>query len=168
MEVKEFVQRQLAAMRRQCDAALQDMTDEQFNWMPPGTVNPIRTTLVHMIAAEDSFVQRVILDKPTVWDSGNWSEQIGLPFPPGRGRWDEVRDTTLASAPVLAYAQAVRVATDAYVAELTASELDRAIQFMGATRSVADALTILVTHTVGHAGEISAVRGMQGVKGLPF
>jgi len=26
----------------------------------------------------------------------------------------------------------------------------------------------LVVHSAGHAGEIAAVKGMQGIKGLPF
>jgi hypothetical protein len=74
----------------------------------------------------------------------------------------------LALAPVLAYAEAVRLATDAYLASLTDDELDRRVSFFGSESSVAGVLVRFVAHTAGHAGEIAAVKGMQGLQGLPF
>jgi hypothetical protein len=169
MEVKEFVQRQIAAAHRLTDGVVQDTTDEQLNWMPPGTANPIATTLVHLIVSEDSFVQRVLQGKPLLWEAGGWGQQIGLSAPPGRQHgWDEIKSARLSLAPILGYQAAVRAAIDAYLAGLTPDELDREVEAIGAKRPVADVLALLVTHVAGHAGDIAAIKGVQGVKGLPF
>ena len=122
-----------------------------------------------MVSAEDLFIQMLIQGKPWVWEVEGWAEKVGVTALPGGGRgWDEVRSKHLAVAPAMAYEQALRVATDAYLATLTAEELDRPINLFGAQRPVAAALTMLSVHTLGHAGEIAALKGVQGVKGLPF
>jgi hypothetical protein len=71
-------------------------------------------------------------------------------------------------APVLAYAEAVCEATNGYLARLTDDELDRRVSFFGRESSVGDVLARFVAHTASHAGEIAAVKGMQGLQGLPF
>lgn len=73
-----------------------------------------------------------------------------------------------AVAPVLEYAAAVHSATHDYLARLTEDELDRRVDFFGRENSVADVLTGFVSHTACHAGEIAAVKGAQGLQGLPF
>jgi hypothetical protein len=169
MDVREYIQRQIAGARRVCDAAMEGTTDEQFNWTPPGTVNPIRASFVHLTASEDMFIQQICQGKPRIWETQNWGEKVGLTQLPGRGgNWDEAKQKTLALGPVRAYQAAVRAATDAYLAELTPQELDRVVDFAGTPRSLGEVLVILAVHLSFHAGEIAAVKGAQGVKGLPF
>ena len=169
VEAKDVLNQQIAFMRLLYNAAIGDMTDEQFNWTPPGMANSIRASLVHLLNAEDFFVQRVIQGKLRIWEREGWGEKIGLSEPPGRGRnWEEVTEKPLALATVLGYAQAVYAGTDEYMAGLTNEELDRQVRFFGSQHPVADVLATLVTHSTGHLGEISAAKGMQGVKGLPF
>ena len=69
---------------------------------------------------------------------------------------------------MLAYEQAIRVATDTYLADLTAEELERQVTLGGNVLPVAEVLMTLVVHIASHAGEIAAVKGMQGIKGLPL
>jgi uncharacterized damage-inducible protein DinB len=170
MDVMDYVRRQMADVRRLYDAALQGTTDEQFNWNPPGTANAIRVTLVHLLATEDRLIQQAIQGKPRVWDSGAWGARIGLTATPGGpgGSWDEIKSTSLPLAPVLAYGEAVHAAVDQYLATLTPPELDREVQLRGRTGSVADALNLLAAHSLTHTGDIAAVKGIQGVSGLPF
>ena len=33
---------------------------------------------------------------------------------------------------------------------------------------MADALTLVVAHGIHHAGEVAALKGVQGAKGMPF
>ena len=169
MQAHEYIQRQVQSMRRLTDAALQGLTDEQVNWVPPGQANPVRAALLHLVAAEDRYFQTILRGQPMLWEAGGWSERVGLPYPPSAGRgWDEVKTTPVTLASVQAYAQAVRAATESYLAALTDEELDRTVQFFGGDRPAADVIATFVAHTVGHAGEIAALRGVQGVKGLPF
>jgi uncharacterized damage-inducible protein DinB len=169
MDALEIIRRQIAGARRLTDAVMQDTTEAQFNWLPPGMANSMKAALLHALASEDRYIQVLIQGKPRLWETGGWSAKIGLAVPPGRdGGWEEIKAATVTIAPVLAYAAAVRAATDAYVATLTAGELERAVQWMDQTRQVADLLVMQANHIASHAGEMAAIKGMQGVKGLPF
>jgi uncharacterized damage-inducible protein DinB len=89
--------------------------------------------------------------------------------PGGRGGWEELKGQAVALAPIQAYAAAVQAETDAYLASLTDEELRREMPWpFGGTRTVADFLALLVVHTVFHAGEVSALKGVQGVRGIAF
>jgi uncharacterized damage-inducible protein DinB len=169
MDVKTYIQQQMANVRQQVDAVVRDITDEQFTWSPPGTINPISVILVHMLAGEDYFIQTILQGKSRCWEEQEWGRKIGLRTPPEPGRsWDEFKTVNLSVAPMLAYEQVIRGATDDYLADLTAKELDRKVNFVGNVVPVADVLMTLVVHLASHAGEIAAVKGMQGIKGLPF
>lgn len=169
MDAPEYVRMQMSTMRRLCDGALQGLTDEQFNWIPPGSANSIKASLIHLIAGEDMHVQQVLQGKPPLWESEGWGERIGLTTRPGRDQgWAEIKEKTLALAPVLEYVQAVRTATDEYLERLTPQELERPVEFFIPNARVATVLSMLVAHEAAHSGEIAALRGVQGVKGLPF
>ena len=169
MNATQYVHQQVAEARGLNDAAMAGVTDEQFNWLPPGTMNPIKSTLLHAVGGEDLFFQAIIQGRPPLWATGGWADRIGLAQCPGGGQgWEEARNTVLALAPVQAYAAAVRDATHEYLARLTEDELDRQVSFFGTESSVADVLARFVTHAACHAGEIAAVKGMQGLQGLPF
>ncbi|HEX6817264.1 MAG TPA: DinB family protein [Ktedonobacterales bacterium] len=169
MDAPTYVRKQIATMRRFYQGTLKEMTDEQFNWIPPGTANSIKASLIHLLAGEDMNVQRVLQGKPLLWDAEGWNQKIGVEVRPGRDQgWDAIRETTIALAPVLEYAQAVHAATDEYLAELTPEELERKVDFFVPDARVADVLSILAVHVAAHSGEIAALRGIQGVKGLPM
>jgi uncharacterized damage-inducible protein DinB len=169
MDVKTYIQQQMDRVRGDTQAVLQGITDEQLNWPPPGTVSPISTILIHMLAAEDYFIQTLIGGQAPFWAVQQWGEKIGVPAPPAQGdNWDEFKTVKISLAPVLDYAQAIRPATDAYLAGLTAEELDRRVVFHGDKLPVAQVLMILVSHSACHTGEMAAIKGMQGIQGLPY
>ncbi len=85
MDVKEYYQRQIAAVRRVTDGVVDDLTDELLNWMPPGTANPISSTLAHLIGSEDRFIQTIIQGKPAIFESQNWAEKLGVSVVPRKG-----------------------------------------------------------------------------------
>jgi hypothetical protein len=67
------------------------------------------------------------------------------------------------------FAKAVYANTDAYLATLSDADLERKIQGPAGETTLGWFLTtILATHFPGHAGEIAALKGVQGMKGLPF
>jgi uncharacterized damage-inducible protein DinB len=168
MDIRTYIQKQMTRVWSQIDAAVNDTTDEQFNWPPPGTINPISAVFVHMLISEDYFINTVVQGKSPFWVEQGWDQKTGVQTPPEWGRsWDEFRTAKISVAPVLAYQQAVRVATDTYLADLTAEELERGVEFAGNELPVAEVLTLLVVHSASHAGEIAAVKGMQGLRGLP-
>jgi hypothetical protein len=169
MDAKTYIQQQIANAHHQIDAVMQGMTEEQLNWLPPGTINPISAILVHVLGGEDFFVQSIMQCKSQCWETQKWSEKVGIQTPPGPGHgWEDCKNTRLSVAPIMEYGQCLREATDTYLANLTEAELDRQVNFAGRMMPVAEVLMILVTHIACHAGEIAAIKGMQGIKGLPF
>jgi uncharacterized damage-inducible protein DinB len=169
MDARTFIQLQMDNVHGQVDIVMKDLTYDQFNWLPPGTISPISAILLHLLAGEDFFIQGIMQGKPGCWDEQGWLGKIGIQAPGGPvNNWEVFKTTRVAIAPVLAYGLAVRAATDAYLSALTADELDRQVNFVGRMLPVGEVLTILMNHITCHAGEISAVKGMQGLKGLPF
>jgi len=169
MDVKTYIKQQMANAHRQIDAFMKDTTDEQFNWPPPGTINPINAILIHVLASEDFFIQTILQGKSRCWETQGWGAKIGIQAPPGSGSsWEVFKTTRIPVAPVLAYGQAIQAATDAYLDRLTEEELDRQVTFASRVVPAAEMLEILVVHIASHAGEMAAVKGMQGIKGLPF
>jgi hypothetical protein len=159
----------LAFIRHQCDAITRDLTDAQFNWQPPGLTNPMSAILIHMVGAEDDFIQAVLCRQLPLWDANNWSRQIGVAaYPmPGHG-WKEFSTDRVRLAPVLAYEQSVRAATDSYLVTLTQDDLGSKARLFGEEKTIAQVLNIMVSHSAGHVGEMAAIKGMQGFTALPF
>ena len=169
MDTVVYIQKQFASAKRQFDGVMQDTTEEQINWAPQGTANAIGVTLVHMAGTLDNAFQNVLQGKPLLWESGGWGEKLGLSGLPGRVHgWEEIKSKHLALEPVLEYAVLVLKQADEYLAGLAAPELDRVVTVYGNERPAADLFIIQLSHLLGHTGEIAALKGMQGVKGLPF
>jgi len=169
METVEYIQKQFASAKRQYDGVMQDTTEEQINWAPQGTANSIGVTLVHMASTLDNAFQSVLQGKPRLWESEGWGEKLALSGPPGRVHgWDEIKSKPMALEPVLGYAASVFKQAEACLPTLTPTELDRLVTVYGNERPVADLVIMQVSHLLGHTGEIAALKGMQGVKGLPF
>jgi uncharacterized damage-inducible protein DinB len=169
MDIKTYIRKDMAYVHQYIDAVLDGITDEQFNWLPPGTINPISTIFLHLLAAEDYFIQSLIRGEPLYWVAQEWGQKIGVQAPPEQGHnWDEFKTSRVLVSPVLTYQQAIRAATDTYLDSFSEEELDRRVAFAGDEFSVAELLMRLIYHSACHGGEISAVKGMQGLKGLPY
>ena len=169
MNALEYIRIQITSARSLIDMTLENMTDELFNWAPSGTANTISATFVHFVNVEDNFINKILSDSESVWERGNWSEKTGIQKPPSIGEdWSEFKHRQVDLQPLLDYKEAVWAATDEYLATLTAEELERKITFAGRERTVAGILALAVTQALGHIGEIAALKGIQGAKGLPI
>lgn len=169
MEIKDFIQEELRFIRYQCDVLTQGLNDAQFNWKPPGTANPMSATLIHMLGAEDDFIQAVLCRQLPLWESQDWARQIGVAiYPmPGHG-WKEFSTESVRLAPVLAYQKAVRAATDAYIVACTPGEFDRRVRLFDEEKTVGQVLSTMTAHCAGHVGEMAVVKGTQGFMALPY
>ena len=169
MDVKTYILQEMVNMRSYVDIEIKDVTEEQFNLVPPGTISPISAILLHTLSSEDFFIQVVLQGKARIWDEQGWLGKVGILAPGGPGsNWEIFKTSKVAIDPVLAYGQAVHNATDAHLAGLTAEDLDRPVSFAGKMISTAEVLMKVIVHTASHAGEIAALKGLQGSKGLPF
>jgi hypothetical protein len=82
MDTIEFIRQKVAAVGRQTDEVMKDLTVEQFNWTPPGSANPLSAIFVHFLNSEDAFVQTLMQGKPKLWAEGGWAKiQAGRNLP---------------------------------------------------------------------------------------
>ena len=168
MNAIEYINRETAGIRCSTDRVMNDVTDELFNWAPPGTANTISATFVHFMNSEDGFIQKVLQGKPSVWETGGWAEKTGISKTPDIGEdWSEFKRRKVDIQPLQDYKLAVWAATDAYLSNLNEAELDRMVKFAGGERTVAEMLILSASQSHSHIGEIAALKGIQGAKGLP-
>jgi len=166
MNVIEYIKYQMADVCRSTDRVMNDLTDEMFNWVPPGTANTISATFVHYMYVEDHFVQMVLQSKPSVWESGKWADKTKISKVPDVGEdWSEFKHKKVNIKPLQEYKLAVVAATNAYLSKINEDDLDRKLDYAGKERTVAWMLIHSAAHSNVHIGEIAAVKGIQGAKG---
>lgn len=169
MNTVDYIRREFAAMHESIDSNLENVTEDLFNWPAPGTANTISATLLHFLDGEDFFINVVVQGKAKIWESGSWARKTGEPKAPSIGEdWSEYKHKHVALQPVLEYKAAIWAATDAYLAALTDADLDKKVSFAGQEASTAEMLQMAISHALGHNGEIAALKGVQGAKGLAF
>jgi hypothetical protein len=166
LELIEFLRAEAQEGQRMLDIALSGLDDTVANWQPPGTANSIGHLLAHVVSGQDQAINVVLGGGQSVFEAGNWSAQTGMPAD-RRGIWGQ--DWRLKVAGFLDYREAVRSSLNAYLESMNLSDLDRQVPWARGEQSAWWLVrTIFINHVLGHAGEISALKGIQGLKGLPF
>lgn len=153
------------------EAVVGDCDDATLHHTAEGAaIGSIAAIYLHTVFDEDVMIQGLLQGAPTLFQSGGWAGRLGAVInePVQTLEWARtVRLSDLEAA--REYARAVYAATDAYLARLSAADLDREVAVFGQQRPRGDVLTgILLWHAISHQGEMSALKGMQGKKGLPF
>jgi hypothetical protein len=140
------------------------MDDAQYNWKPGGTCNVAGKSHVHALTSIDFFINGIVAGRDLSWPKV--AQEHGLPANPLQV-WQH--EGNIPVSVINEYSKTVQQAALDYVGTLSDADLDREIetQFFG-KKTVAWLLQLAGNHAVGHAGDIAAVKGMQGLKGLPF
>lgn len=149
---------------------LDDLPTDMIEMAAPaeGNIAPVGAIIVHMLLGEDYFVQTMAKGGTPL--SAELLPRIGMPFP---------EDGTLqaSTAPYVArhlpefrqYAKDVFAATDEALASMSEEELSREIDgFTGRTTVINFLGELGLNHLIGHTSEIAALKGVRGLKGLPF
>jgi hypothetical protein len=135
------------------------------------TITSIGSIYAHAVLSEDAIVQGMLQGRPPIFQADGWEAKTGMALPamPPEIKPEWARNFKMNLTPFQEYAKAVYAATDAYLADVPDSDLDRKIQTPIGEQTVAWAIAVLLgTHLPGHAGEIAALIGVQGKRGLPF
>ena len=171
MNVQSAVQLQLNFWHPVLDGMVSECDSEVLGKDLPGaTVTSIGSVYAHIVLSEDSIISGMCQSKPTVYETGGWKGKLNVPFegsPALSPDW--AKGLKLDLAPFREYAKAVYGATDAYLAALPDAELERKVQTPIGEQTIGWVLVaLLATHLPQHSGEIAALKGVQGLKGLPF
>jgi hypothetical protein len=151
---------------------IEGMTDEQLAWQPPGKVVPAGGYYVHVLISEDAILNQVLQGRLPLMAT-DFQTTAGFSEPMSFGRpWDDWARRVKVDLPAArACAQAVYASSDAYLAGLSDEDLAEERDFSALNfgeQPVSALINQVVTNCAAHCGEISAVKGLQGLKGYPF
>jgi hypothetical protein len=150
-----------------------DLTQEQADWTPPGIANPIGATYWHAVSGADEVVCKWIRGQEPLHQKGGWQGKVltvSAPEPGPGGDYLAYMRAIRVDVPALhEYARAVAEAIQEWLASLAPEDLERELETPIGKLDVGQMLeTFVIWHINAHCGEISALKGCQGVKGYPF
>lgn len=150
-------------------AVVQDYSDESAAYAIPGGMVPTPLAiLAHALFSEDMMVAEVA-QEPLVLNSEGFGEKTGIRQPDPRMSPDW-HASAFSLDGLREYADAVFARTNSFLERATAADLDR--EFTSPIGQPTNAAAFLasfgVVHFSEHIGELSALKGAQGIKGLPF
>ncbi len=153
------------------EATLDDIPMEAIHFSPPGKALPIAAHFGHTVIGEDGLVSMFISGSPPLFAS-SWSGRTGFSaLPPERSPWDDWAHSLQVDLPAaLRYARAVYANTDRVLTKLSDNDIARPLDMtplMMGQQTVGFLLSLLIGNTYQHTGEISCVKGLQGLKGYP-
>jgi uncharacterized damage-inducible protein DinB len=170
MQTHAFIRSSIEAVNGMVDNAMQDLTDEIVNLHPGGTANTIAQILAHLVTGQDLLIHDKLLagGGTTLHDSG-WAAKTGIPLE--RPLIWQRRDAWRLNLPAFDdFRREVAASALRLLDSMDEAELDRQAAWVrGPERPVAMLWqAIFINHGLGHCGEISALKGLQGLKGLPI
>ncbi|MBP7119482.1 DinB family protein [Candidatus Woesebacteria bacterium] len=154
---------------------MEGVTNEVSAFNPTGTANPIAGTFAHLVFSEDFFTQGFLKKEKPLFET-EWKDKTGISelqpteWVTAYPAW--LKSVTVDMPQALEYTKAVFAATEAFVAGLVDADLEKSVDmsmFGMGEKKVGNFIGSMIT---GHAnnimGEISVLKGIQGLKGYPF
>ncbi len=167
MDVKTTLRQQMQALHGTLETAIGDCPAEAVGKKLPGsTINSIGAIYAHTVFSEDGIFNGLLRGGTPVYYAGGWAPKVGLDMP--KGGMDPDWTVTLDVDLFRQYAAAVYQATDEYLATASDDELDRIVDpgFAPPMPVRSLAANLMAWHIATHQGEISALKGVQGLNGL--
>lgn len=156
------------------DATMADVTDASAHFNDLSKALPVGAAYAHSVIGEDVVLSMMLAHKTPLSSD---TSKTGLSEPmPSQAEWDKheqwAKSVKVDLVKLKAFAQDVYKATDAYLAGLKDEDLEKEFDLssmgMGKQTVVFVINNFLLLHTANLTGEISAVKGVQGLKGYPF
>jgi hypothetical protein len=174
MDSVAFLREQILSTREFLEATMADVTTDQARWNAEGRALPIDAQYAHVVFSMDAGLHG-LLQGAAPLAAASWAGRTGFaslpPFGPGN-TWEQWAQGPFDLAALREYARAVYAATDEYLSELTPDDLARDLDLssMGlGMRTVGWMLTTgWLLNANMHCGEISCLKGLQGVRGYPM
>lgn len=139
--------------------------------LPGATITSVGSVYAHVVFSEDEILHGMLQGKPGLYRAQKWASRTGVEPPSTADFKAEWGRTVKMNLPAFReYAKALYGATDAYIAALSDADLERRVEtgFVGKQTVAFVVSNILGWHVAEHNGEIAALKGVQGLKGLPF
>ena len=166
---------QLKDAHQVADGTIDGVTDEVASFMPQGKANPISGLFAHVLMSEDFFIHGLLQKKEPLFAT-SWKNKTGASevqpteWETAYPKW--LKEVKVEMAQMKEYAKAVYKASEDYVDSLSDEDLERKVDmslFGMGERPLGSVLGgLIIGHSRDITGEISAIKGIQGLKGYPF
>jgi hypothetical protein len=135
-----------------------DLTQEQADWRPPGNANTIGSIYSHILTYVDYYVRNYLIEaKPQPVTVESRSAELWM------------QDVQVNLSELHAYAGQVRSTVKNWLSTVNPEDLERRELTTAGEINMAQALELfIIWHINAHCGEISALKGCQGLKGYPW
>lgn len=170
MNAQEAVRQQLGFWHGVGGQVLGDCGDALNKKVADAKIGSIASIYAHVVFSEDAIVNSMFQGKTPLYVEQGWEAKAGVKHPGSPMQTEDWAAGVKMDLPKFQeYAAAVFAQTDAYLAGLSDAEMQRKIQGpVGETTVGWMAVNIIATHYPSHIGEIAALKGVHGAKGLPF
>ncbi|MCO5203333.1 MAG: DinB family protein [Chloroflexi bacterium] len=173
MNAQALLKAQYAQAHGIIQTAIGDCDPETLHHVGEGsTLGNIAAVYAHTVFAEDMVVNGMVRGQAPVYQAGGWAARVDVPMPQSpMQNIDWAKGVTMDLASFNEYAKAVFAATDEFIAGASDADMDRMVMnpIAGKEEPVGVVLgTLGLWHLQSHQGEIAALKGVQGKKGLPF
>ncbi|MEZ4656490.1 MAG: DinB family protein [Caldilineaceae bacterium] len=150
------------------EGTMAGVTDEVAHYAPGGKATPIAGHIAHILSGLDYFILAQAAGQAPLMASA-FAGKSGMSALPPQGDSTEWMNTVRVDGDAIhAYGKAVFAAVDDYLATLNDDDLAREIEFPFGKYSVGWVFNIMLLNTYSHTGEISTIKGLQGLKGYPM
>lgn len=177
MDAVSLLREQIKEAHALLEAVMEGVTPEAAHWIPPGKANPVGATYAHVVVFEDMTINGVLRHRKPLYET-TWSGKTGMSelMPKQGEEWQDYANWTrrlqVDLGQVREYAKAVYANTDEYLASLSPDALDTPIDLAGVGGNKVTLGHVLSRSVVAHvdniSGEISCLKGLQGLQGYPF
>lgn len=170
MNAQETVRQQLSFWHGVGGQVLGDCGEALNRPVENAKVGTISSIYAHAVFGEDGIVNGMFQNKPLLYMEGGWEPKVRIRHPGGPMQTEDwAAGVKMDYASFQQYANAVFAQTDAYLAALPDADMDRKIQGPAGETTIGwMVVNIFATHFPQHLGEIAALKGVHGIKGLPF
>jgi uncharacterized damage-inducible protein DinB len=167
MKALDLIRKQTEEAHTELAASLQGVSNTVANSGSSATRNSIAAIYAHALLSADIFFNVAINGGAPVLFSSGSADKLGIADPNPRN-WDALRAATFKTADLSAYGAAVLTSIQTTLAGLTEAGLARKFEFFGEQTTVVDTIALAISHATTHNGEIAALKGVSGLKGLPY
>jgi len=166
MDARDLALHSLNEIQEALTKAVDGLSQDDMMRQPQPGANHIAFTLWHMARVEDWFIHYLFQRVPQVWESGRWHEKTGLSDDPRVIGFGYTAEQVAGFPPValrdlVAYGEAVRAETTAYLRGLEPDKLDEIVtsRFFGEV-SIGSLVSHLIVELAQHAGQVAYIRGL--------
>lgn len=166
-DVRTTLREQMQSLHATLEAAVGDCPgDTVAKKLPGSTINSIGAIYAHTVFSEDGLLNGLIRGQKPVYFTGGWADKIGLEMPQGglEPDWNPTIDLNLFRQ----YAREVYAASYNYLDTTSDADFEKIVDagFAPPMPVRSFMANLLAWHVATHQGEISAIKGTQGLEGL--